>query len=613
MNKQKIFFIIIFILGINQICIANSIDSLLIVLKNTKTDTEKAIIYNKISDKYLDYDFSKSRLYADSALLVAPKNCDKKIISDVYINIGNSFYFKGDLDSTLYYYTKSYNEIKNTDNKKEIASSLNRMGLIYESKSEYQTASEYFMKSLKLFEEIESQLGIANVYNNLGIINDRLLNSNKSLEYYNNALTIYQKGNDKIGEANVLNNIATVYTDIKRYDRALIYAKKSLVIFKEINKQSQMATAYNNIGTLYSLKEKYDSALHYMDKSLTINNKIESKTGTANDYNEIAHIFAKKNNNEKALEYLLKSLKIRREVGNILSEFKTLKDVSLIYQNLGNYKEALNYHIEYTNLKDSVFSEKTELQISELQIKYETEKKDSEIKLLTKDALIKRNFTILLIAIITGLLIISIMFLYLFKTKSKLLKSNKLQYNQKEEINKLARLKQEAENRLLDEEVRQQYEINRLQKDKHLSELQHKNRELTTSAMHLITKNNILFSIQKSLEEISQNSDPAFRKNAKKIIREINQNINLDADWEQFKLHFEKVNSDFFQNLKTDFPQLTKGDLKICAYIRINLSSKEIAQMLNITLGGVNKKLYRLRKKLNISAEINLTNFLMKF
>ncbi|MEA3446274.1 MAG: LuxR C-terminal-related transcriptional regulator, partial [Bacteroidota bacterium] len=90
----------------------------------------------------------------------------------------------------------------------------------------------------------------------------------------------------------------------------------------------------------------------------------------------------------------------------------------------------------------------------------------------------------------------------------------------------------------------------------------------------------------------------------------IKDNIDSDNDWQQFKLHFEEVHIGFFDNLKTNYPGLTQNELKLCAYLRINLSSKEIAQMLHNTSDTINKSRYRLRKKLNLSNEDDLIEFI---
>ncbi len=97
------------------------------------------------------------------------------------------------------------------------------------------------------------------------------------------------------------------------------------------------------------------------------------------------------------------------------------------------------------------------------------------------------------------------------------------------------------------------------------------------------------------------------------LIKEVDDNFNLDEQWELFQRHFEAVHPGFFSRLGKEYPNLTHNELKLCAYLRINLSSKEIAQILNISVDSAITKRYRLRKKLNLQNESNLIEFLMQF
>ena len=98
----------------------------------------------------------------------------------------------------------------------------------------------------------------------------------------------------------------------------------------------------------------------------------------------------------------------------------------------------------------------------------------------------------------------------------------------------------------------------------------------------------------------------------KKILRMLGDE-KMKQNWEQFAVHFDKVHSNFLVSLKSAYPNLTASDLKLCAYLRLNLTSKEIAQIMNITIKGVELGRHRLRKKLQIPTEINLVNFLLNF
>lgn len=156
-------------------------------------------------------------------------------------------------------------------------------------------------------------------------------------------------------------------------------------------------------------------------------------------------------------------------------------------------------------------------------------------------------------------------------------------------------------------------EIVRLQKERLEADVNYKNKELSIMTMHLLQRGKVLEKIKEMIlgiikkHEITESSS-TFR-HLIKLIKEVEKS---DEDWDQFTIHFNHANSDFFNKLKEQFPDLTPNELKICAYVKMNLSMKEIAQILNITTKAVEVGRYRLRKKLNISPEVNLYDFLLK-
>ncbi len=139
-------------------------------------------------------------------------------------------------------------------------------------------------------------------------------------------------------------------------------------------------------------------------------------------------------------------------------------------------------------------------------------------------------------------------------------------------------------------------------------EVENKSRELSNAAFNLIRKNEALQSLKDNLIE-SKNEPRALSK----IVREIDAHLEGDHDWEIFEESFNRVHDDFFKRLMLQFPDLTPGDLRLAAYLKMNLSSKEIAPLLNISVRGIENKRYRLRKKLGLPEEVNLTEFIMAF
>lgn len=196
-----------------------------------------------------------------------------------------------------------------------------------------------------------------------------------------------------------------------------------------------------------------------------------------------------------------------------------------------------------------------------------------------------------------------------FKFQSRRHKKDKKRMSIKQERELNAKdLKIDDITRVTDEE------ITRLKNDKLKAEVDHKNKELATSAMLLINKNEFISEIKHSLNAVSKQSSITDRtKELTKIIKNIEKNKKKDNDWEHFEFHFDRVHGDFSERLKTKYSNLSPQERRMGAYLRMNLSSKEIANLLNISVRGVEISRYRLRKKLGIEREVNLTEFILNF
>jgi len=191
------------------------------------------------------------------------------------------------------------------------------------------------------------------------------------------------------------------------------------------------------------------------------------------------------------------------------------------------------------------------------------------------------------------------------KTYERKLQKDQQKIKSKLEIEQEAYLKKEAE--------ANEKQIIKLQTEKLQAELKSKNRELASSAMSLVYKNELL---QKLSEEMTKLKDGTGKKleddQLRKIQKVIDEGMNDERDWNLFETSFNEAHGSFFKKLKTNHPDLVPNDLKLCAYLHMNMSSKEMASLLNISLRGVEIRRYRLRKKLNIPHDKNLAEFFME-
>ena len=189
--------------------------------------------------------------------------------------------------------------------------------------------------------------------------------------------------------------------------------------------------------------------------------------------------------------------------------------------------------------------------------------------------------------------------LFLFSFYSVHIASKRYYKKQREEL--LDKAKKEAELK----ELESSKEIIKLNNDKLRNDIDSKNRELATSTMNIIKKNEFLNTVKSELAKHGN-------VNIAKVVKIIDQNLNNTDDWKMFQEAFNNADKDFLKKVKEKHPSLTPNDLRLCAYLRLNLSSKEIAPLLNISPRSVEVKRYRLRKKMELPHDANLTNYILE-
>lgn len=205
---------------------------------------------------------------------------------------------------------------------------------------------------------------------------------------------------------------------------------------------------------------------------------------------------------------------------------------------------------------------------------------------------------------IAVLLMLTFIFAFFFLQRKKF-ESEKME---------LESLHQEAVEEKIQLVEKTEQEVVQLKNEKLQSEIQHKNNELASTTMHLVQKQELLSGIQDELKKVLKQKDTPHKQkqDLQSVIQMLQQDARVDDDWERFTSYFDEVHGYFLHKLKDKYPQLTLNDHKLCAYLRMNLSSKEIASLLNISLRGVEGGRYRLRKKLNLPQDTNLVEFMQQ-
>jgi ligand-binding sensor domain-containing protein/DNA-binding CsgD family transcriptional regulator len=204
------------------------------------------------------------------------------------------------------------------------------------------------------------------------------------------------------------------------------------------------------------------------------------------------------------------------------------------------------------------------------------------------------------------LFLLILLIIKLYKNQTRILK-------RKEKIEQL-RLRRQNENRIKREMLQTEKELIRLKNDQLRSEMLAKDKELANSTLQMIQKNKLLNRLKTELDKLNtKTDDEMIRHHNRSLIRRINREIEDKNQWKVFEEHFEAVHEAFLKRLKTAYPDLSPRELKLAAYLRLNISTKEIALLMNISPRGVEIARYRLRKKFKLDRSTNLLNFILNF
>jgi serine phosphatase RsbU (regulator of sigma subunit) len=300
---------------------------------------------------------------------------------------------------------------------------------------------EYHFKSLRMKEAIHDKLGISVSYVNIGNVFDQENKFNESRAYQKKALTLKIELNDKEGEAIVYNNMALSYGAQKKYVDALAYHLKSLKLREEIQDLQGVSMSYSNIGMTYLAQDKTDEALPYFIKALKLSRELGDKVGEISARIGAGNCYEKKKSFEKAIDFYTQGLTLSKESNYKLGIRDAYFNLASVNEKMNNYSAALSYNKLFSDVKDTLLNEASLKQASELNTQYETDKKEKEILLLTKDQQLKdktlKEQRLVRIGLIIGLgLFLALSFLlfnrYRFKQKANLiLEKQKQEIHQK--------------------------------------------------------------------------------------------------------------------------------------------------------------------------------------
>jgi|GEM_PF-1470557 len=306
-------------------------------------------------------------------------------LGDGYIRLGLVEKDKGNYEEAIVHYRKSLKYRMQIGNEDLISRVYNNMGMAFTWQAQYDSAFHYLLLAVRAAEKLQLKSAQATYLMNLGIAYENNRDYEKAFDCNRQAMKIYREEEDSTGIMKVLINQGTLYHSMKNYNEALQVSRKALGISLLLEDDRNRFLAIGNIAVAYQALLQYDSALFYMRPSLNYKTEVEDNRGAAIDMSNMGIIFNALGKNDSAVYYLEKSLAISEEIGEINLASKNAMELADVFSKKGDYKNAYTYHVKHSEYSDSVFNQDKAESIAGMQTKYETEKKEHEIKLLNKD------------------------------------------------------------------------------------------------------------------------------------------------------------------------------------------------------------------------------------
>ncbi len=474
------------------------------------------------------------------------------------------------------------------------------IGVAYWALGDYQLALSNMLQSLELYEELKDEHGIGSMLLNIGLIYSDQRSNEEAKTYFRKAYVLYEKNNRKVSRATALTKLATVLILEDSLALAKEHLNTAIDIHHEHDYRYGLAEAYNRLGIVYRKEKDFNTSLDYLYRGRDLSFEIDDNEGLAKCFVDIGLTFLDMNRIEEAEGYLTKGIDKAKSIGSKKWQMEGFLGMATLFNEQADASSALEYYRSYQLLKDSILDQQKIMAMANLREEYETRQQLQELeesKFRIRDLQEKaRSRTIFLISL-AALFLLSIVVIALYY-RNQNLKGKQLKEKREKEV-QLRQIREQNHKTEVENIRLKQKELER--------ELELRDRELTSYAINFLQKNEFISEVQADLQRIK--SLPELDR----VKRKLKGSSQLDKDWENFKMQFEKVHGSFSDELKTTYPDLSPAELKLSTLLRINLNTKECASILGISPESVKTARYRLRKKMDIDSDENLFDHLRKF
>ncbi len=564
-----------------------SVDSLQQLLRGNLSDSKRATVLKTLSEEWSGVNVDSSLFYAQQAYSHAAVGLPAAEKADASFSLAYAYVTANDLDNAGAYYDEAAGHYQQAGNTLEQTRCVMLLGNIALAKGEYFDALQRYEACLPVAREENLDELLPHLNNNIGVIFLELGDYDDALPYLETAAEMFERIGDEYNAAYTSSNIAYIYyqqgQDEDALDRYLSIVPRHL---KE-QRWTDLASVYNQISSIHLSSDNLLQAKEYNRQAISIiennpsNFRGPSSLVESKIYLTSAQVAYQDGRLNTAKEYA------RRSMGLALpNSFKAyiLQNANLlggIYFDEGEYDSAAYYMKLYIDKADVLEDGQEIAEVTKLRLQNEfaNQLREAEIQNLRRTSKLEQRQTILIASVVVAIMLIAVMVLLFMNQKKKVTES------------RLRRKNLELEQKQLKREV------------------EYKNKELALNMMYLAEKNELITRIGKEMEALKSDAKRENRQVIQQVINQLRHNSD-EGSWEEFELRFKEVHQDFYEALNSTYPGLTPNEKRLCAFLRMNMTTKEISALTHQSPKSINMARFRLRKKMGMEHDQNLIAFL---
>lgn len=505
--------------------------------------------------------------------------------------LGKIYYERGSINEALEYLIAAKNICDYSQYEHEKALTYEQLAQVYMLIYGHEKHYKLITQAIIIFEKEKDTLSLARAYNNLAG-GEKFRDEEKTWFYLKQAKSYaLMLTNNELLLAEININYGTLMLRENKYDSAIYRFNLALPVVQKYNVYGKECETLIKLGRANKYLKNIAQAYHYFNevylKSLAYKNYLY----LGRSLFQLANLQYENGNMKEALLQFHKALGYSQITNDIILQLEIAKLMTTIFVQEHKFDSAFFYAQQVANLKDTVLARQNIAEIKNIEWGFKLKEKQQLItNLKEKKAVLEQKqkaeqkakiwFWVALF-ILGSLSIILVLF---FKNKTKLLTNAK--------------------------------QIVQLKNEKQQLELEQKNKELVAHTMQIYSKSTTIIEIKKNIEELknqyANSKEPQLTNDIQRLNFMIDNNIRLDEEWEKLKVRFQEIHKGFYEKLKKQHEELTQYDLKICTFIYLGFDTKQMAQILAIDYSSLRTQRYRIRKKMALSTETDLTEYISR-